>query len=98
MLFLTASKENGREGRPFCTATADGGRTWQFVSWIIANPSGYAIMPSTERVNEREEVTAIAAATTQRHGSKPIVRSITANTGNSTQCPRPISARAIRRA
>jgi len=28
LLFLTASKPNGREGRPFCARTTDGGRTW----------------------------------------------------------------------
>jgi hypothetical protein len=59
LLFLTASKENGREGRPFCAATADGGRTWEFVSWIGAEPKGYAIMPSTVRLSDRELLTAI---------------------------------------
>ena len=29
LLFLTASKANGREGRPFCARTTDGGLTWQ---------------------------------------------------------------------
>src|SRR5437764_1086653 len=58
-LFLTASKANGREGRPFCARTRDGGLTWQFVSFIGPEPSGYAIMPSTVRVSATDLVTTI---------------------------------------
>lgn len=50
MAFLTASKENGAEGRVFCTRTRDGGKTWDFVSWIGPEPEGYSIMPSTVRL------------------------------------------------
>jgi hypothetical protein len=59
MLFLTAAKENGREGRPLCVRTNDGGKTWKFVSWIADEPSGYAIMPSTIRLGPNELLTAI---------------------------------------
>ena len=59
LLVLTASKPDGKEGRPFCARTTDGGRTWEFVSWINENPSGYAIMPSTVRLNDHELLTAI---------------------------------------
>lgn len=59
LLFLTAAKENGREGRPFCASTMDGGRTWKFISWIGSEPKGYAIMPSTVRLGTRELLTAI---------------------------------------
>ena len=59
LLFLTASKANGREGRPFCARTTDGGKTWQFVAFIGPEPSGYAIMPSTVRVSPTELVTTI---------------------------------------
>lgn len=53
MVFLTAAKEDGGEGRPFCARTTDGGKTWQFVSWICEEPEtgGYAIMPSTVRLS-----------------------------------------------
>src|SRR5262249_11846719 len=54
LLFLTAAKRNGREGRPLCVRTTDGGRTWQFVSWIGDEPKGYAIMPSTVRIDKTE--------------------------------------------
>jgi BNR repeat-like domain len=58
-LFLTASKSNGLEGRPFCARTADGGLTWQFVSFIGPEPLGYAIMPSTVRLSSTELVSTI---------------------------------------
>jgi hypothetical protein len=59
LLFLTASKANGREGRPFCARTTDGGKSWQFVAFIGPEPSGYAIMPSTVRLGPGELVTTI---------------------------------------
>src|SRR5262245_61554195 len=59
LLFLTASKANAREGRPFCARTTDGGRSWRFVAFIGPEPEGYAIMPSTVRVSPTELVTTI---------------------------------------
>jgi len=59
MLFLTASKANGLEGRPFCARTIDGGLTWRFLSFIGPEPTGYAIMPSTVRVSSTDLVTTI---------------------------------------
>lgn len=58
-MFLTAAKQDRREGRPLCVRTTDGGRTWQFVSWIGEEPKGYAIMPATVRLGEKELLTAI---------------------------------------
>ena len=57
--FITASKENGREGRVFCTRTQDGGKTWDFVSWIGPEPSGFSIMPSSVRLSPRRILTAL---------------------------------------
>lgn len=59
LLVLTASKPDGKEGRPFCARTTDGGRSWKFISWINDKPDGDAIMPSTIRLSERELFTAI---------------------------------------
>jgi hypothetical protein len=59
MLFLTAAKRNGREGRPLCVRTTDGGKTWQLVAWIADEPKGYAIMPSTVRLAQAELLSAI---------------------------------------
>lgn len=64
LVFLTASKQNGDEGRPFCARTTDGGNTWTFEGWIGPEPPGYAIMPSTVRLGENELLSAIRV----RHG------------------------------
>ncbi len=67
MLFLTAAKENGKEGRPICVRTTDGGLTWEFVRWIGPEPEqGFAIMPSTVRLKDGGLLTAIR----RREGSK----------------------------
>jgi hypothetical protein len=59
LMFLTAAKRDGREGRPMCVRTTDGGKSWRFVSWIADEPSGYAIMPSTVRLSGLELLSAI---------------------------------------
>jgi hypothetical protein len=59
LVFLTCAKRDGEEGRPLCARTTDGGRTWQLQSYIGPEPGGYAIMPSTVRVSDRELVTTI---------------------------------------
>jgi hypothetical protein len=59
LLFLTAAKSDGEEGRPLCVRTTDGGKSWHFVSWIADEPRGYAIMPSTVRLGENELLSAI---------------------------------------
>ncbi len=66
LLFLTAAKRDGREGRPLCVRTTDGGRSWKFVAWIGDEPKGYAIMPSTARLGPRELLTAVRC----REGAK----------------------------
>jgi BNR repeat-like domain len=58
-LFLTASKSNSLEGRPFCARTTDGGLTWRFLSFIGPEPTGYSIMPSTVRISANHLVTTI---------------------------------------
>ncbi|HUP79659.1 MAG TPA: sialidase family protein [Pirellula sp.] len=56
---LTASKSNGREGRPLCARTEDGGKSWRFVSWIGEEHQGYSIMPSSVRLSAKELLTAV---------------------------------------
>ena len=58
-LFLTASKANSLEGRPFCARTTDGGLTWRFLSFIGPEPTGYSIMPSTVRLSATDLVSTI---------------------------------------
>jgi BNR repeat-like domain len=59
LLFLTATKSDGTEGRPFCARTIDGGLTWQFLAFIGPEPRGYAVMPSTVRVSATDLVTTV---------------------------------------
>lgn len=58
-LFLTAGKSNGREGRPLCVRTFDGGKTWKLLSFIGLEPQGFSIMPSSVRLSENEILTAV---------------------------------------
>jgi len=60
-MFLTAAKANGREGRVICVRTKDGGKTWNFVSFVTPEPEGndHAIMPSTVRLSPATLVTAV---------------------------------------
>lgn len=58
-VFLTASKSNRKEGRPFCARTSDGGATWNFLSWIGPEPEGYSIMPSSVRLSPSELISTI---------------------------------------
>jgi hypothetical protein len=67
LLFSTASKQNNREGRVFCTRTKDGGKTWSFVSWVGPEPEGFSIMPSTVRLSETELLTTIRRKEGREH-------------------------------
>ena len=58
-IFITVCKKNGREGRPLCARTADGGLTWKLVSWIGPEPEGFAIMPSTVHISDTELLTTL---------------------------------------
>jgi len=58
-LFLTATKLDGCEGRPFCACTTNGGKSWEFVSWIGAEPKGYSIMPSSIRISTTHLLVAV---------------------------------------
>jgi hypothetical protein len=67
MLFLTAAKADGKEGRPLCVRTTDGGKTWRFRSWIGPEPQGFAIMPATVRFDGTELLTAIRRHAGEKH-------------------------------
>ncbi len=67
MLFLTAGKKNDKEGHVFCARTTDGGKAWEFVSWIGPEPDGYSIMPSSVRLSSREILTAIRRKEGDKH-------------------------------
>lgn len=65
-VFFTAAKSDGREGRPLCARTTDGGLTWNVVSWIGPEPEGFSIMPASVRLSENE----LIVATRRREGPK----------------------------
>ena len=66
-VFMTAAKTNGREGRVFCSRTRDGGRTWEFVSWLGPEPTGFAIMPSSVRLGKQSILTTIRRKEGEEH-------------------------------
>lgn len=59
ILFLTASKSNGKEGKVLCVKTMDGGLTWALLSPIGAEPEGFAIMPAAVRLSKNELLSTI---------------------------------------
>ncbi len=61
LVFLTAAKSNGREGRVICVRTTDGGKTWNLVSYVTPEPEGrdHAIMPSTVRLSPKTLLSAV---------------------------------------
>ena len=66
MMFSTAAKKNGREGRTFCARTTDGGLTWELQGWIGPEPEGFTIMPAAVRLSENE----LYCAVRRREGDK----------------------------
>jgi hypothetical protein len=50
LLFLSAPKEDGYEGRAFCARTRNGGASFEFVSWIGPEYDGWTIMPASVRM------------------------------------------------
>jgi len=53
-MFITVSKENGKEGRPICIRTKNGGESWSRVSLIGSEPKGYSVMPASVRLSENK--------------------------------------------
>lgn len=62
LVFLTSTKSDGHEGRPFCARMLDGGKAWEFVSWIGSEPEGYSIMPSSVHLSGSQLLVAIRRA------------------------------------
>jgi len=82
MVFLTAAKSGGGEGRPFVARTTDGGLTWKFVAWIAPDPGvGFSIMPSSVRLSRMEIVTAVRHENSLRKGPNWIDAYVTKDDG-----------------
>ena len=50
-LFLTAAKASGDQGRVFYVETTNGGKSFELISNVGPEPSGYAIMPASVRLS-----------------------------------------------
>lgn len=59
LVFLTAGKSDGQEGRTLVVKTEDGGLNWEFLSWIGPEPEVFRIMPSTLRLSDTEILTTV---------------------------------------
>ena len=59
LVFLTAGKSDGQEGRTLVVRTEDGGQNWEFLSWIGPEPEVFRIMPSSIRLSENEILTTV---------------------------------------
>jgi hypothetical protein len=69
MVFLTAAKAAGGEGRTFMARTRDGGVHWEFIAWTAPDPgAGFTIMPSTVRLSKTDLVTAVRHEDSLRKG------------------------------
>jgi hypothetical protein len=69
MVFLTAAKASGGEGRTFVARTLDGGLHWQFVAWTAPDPgAGFTIMPSSLRLSGTDLITAVRHEDSPRQG------------------------------
>lgn len=66
-LFVTAAKDNQREGRIGLIRTRNGGVDWQWVSWIGPEPEGFDIMSSSVRLEENTLLTLIRSRRADRH-------------------------------
>jgi hypothetical protein len=52
--YLTAAKPAKTEGHVFVARTTDGCKTWEFLSHVGPEPSGFAIMPSAVRLSDSD--------------------------------------------
>lgn len=67
LVFMTALKSNGKEGRPLTIRTRDGGLTWERLGWIGPETSGFRIMPATVAIAGPHLFTIIRRRDDTRH-------------------------------
>jgi len=69
MVFFTAAKASGGEGRTFVARTRDGGLHWEFVAWTAPDPgTGFTIMPSSVRLSDTDLITTVRHEASPRQG------------------------------
>ena len=92
LVFLTAAKPKGGEGRTFVARTSDGGLHWEFVAWTAPDPgAGFSIMPSSIRLSNTDLLTAVRHEDSLRKGPNWIDAYLSKDNGNSwTYLSRPV--------
>jgi len=68
IVFLAANKSDGYEGRAFCARTRDGGKSFQFLSWIGPELAGWTIMPASVRLPNGRLLAALRCNFRPEHG------------------------------
>ncbi len=76
-ILITVAKSDGREGRVAAARTSDGGKTWRFLSYLLAEPpaGAFSIMPSSVRLSPSRIVTTLR----QREGSQHWIDAVHSN-------------------
>ena len=65
-VFLTVNNLDGKEGRPICVRTRDGGKSWKLAGWIGEEPEGFHIMPASVRLDASTLLVAIRCRSHKR--------------------------------
>ncbi len=69
LLFLTAAKADGEEGRAFCARSTDSGKTFALASFVGPEPDGFAIMPASVRLSGTRLLAAVRCRGRQAIGA-----------------------------
>ena len=84
LVFLTANKAAGGEGRTFMARTTDGGLHWDFVAWTSPDPgAGFTIMPSSARLSKTDLLTTVRHEDSLRKGPNWIDAYLSTDDGKS---------------
>jgi hypothetical protein len=78
LFFMSAKEERveaGLRDRAFCAKTGDGGKTFEFLSWMTGEPiSVRSVMSSTVRISESRLVSALRRRHDERRPNLPEIR------------------------
>jgi len=77
LIFVSAKEpkvEAGLRDRAFCIQTADGGKTFKFLSWMTYNLKVRSVMPSTVRISKSHLVSAMRRRHDIRREGLPNIR------------------------
>ncbi len=84
LVFQTAFKQNGREGRPLALRTTDGGRTWSRLGWIGPETEGFRIMPATVALDAQPSGRRLYSVIRRRDDTRHTLEGYRSNDGGET--------------